>query len=127
MRLPLLPLQKAIYDQLKISLACSVHDVVPDGAVPPYVTIGEYVVTDRGDKLRSGVEVVHTSHIWSNYKGMAEVNQLADQIVQALTDELLPVVGFQLVSSQLEGAETLRDPDGYAHGVVRIRFRITEV
>lgn len=127
MKSPLLPLQKAIYDRLKASLSCPVYDHVPDGAAMPYVTLGEDTAVDWSTKLEPGMEVTHTLHVCSNYNGMAEAKQIIDQVVQALTGSPLIVEGFAVVMASLDMLDTLRDPEGYRHGVVRFRFKITEV
>lgn len=127
MKSPLLPLQKAIYDRLKTSLTCPVYDHVPDGAAMPYVTLGEDTAVDWSTKPAPGMEVTHTLHVWSDYRGMAEAKQIIDQVVQALTASPLVVEGFAVVVGRMDMIDTLRDPEGYRHGVIRFRFKIMEV
>lgn len=126
MKSPLFPLQKAIYDRLKSSLTCPVYDNVPDGAKMPYVTLGEDTAVDWSTKLENGQEVTHTLHIWSDYKGMMETKQLINTIIQILTLTPLQVEGFFVVTARLDMVETMRDPEGYRHGIVRFRFKIQE-
>lgn len=127
MKSPLLPLQKAIYDRLKANLTCPVYDHVPDGVAMPYVTLGEDTAVDWSTKPVPGTEVTHTLHIWSDYSGMAEVKRIIDQVVQALTISPLTVEGFAVVMPRLDMVDTMRDPEGYRHGVVRFRFKVMEV
>jgi len=127
MKSPLLPLQKAIYDRLKDSLTCPVYDHVPDGVAMPYVTLGEDTAVDWSTKPEPGMEVTHTLHVWSDYKGMAEAKQIIDQVVQALTGSPLTIEGFVVVVARLDMIDTLRDSEGYRHGVVRFRFKVMEV
>lgn len=127
MKSPLLSLQKAIYDRLKVSLSCPVYDEVPDGAAMPYVVLGEDTETDWSTKPVPGAEITCTLHIWSDYRGMAEAKQIINQIEQALSQSPLAVEGFNVVLSRRDMAETLRDPEGYRHGVVRFRFKVMEV
>lgn len=126
MKSPLLPLQKAIYDRLKASLSYPVYDNVPDGAVMPYVTLGEDTAIDWSTKLENGQEITHTLHVWSDYNGMAEAKQIIDQVIQAMTLSPLQVEGFFVVLARLDMVETMRDPEGYRHGIVRFRFKIQE-
>lgn len=127
MKSPLLAIQKAIYDRLKASLSCPVYDEVPGGAIMPYVTLGEDTAVDWSTKLEPGMEVTHTLHVWSDYNGMAETKQLIDQVVQVLTGSPLNIEGFAVVMASLDMIDTLRDPEGYRHGVIRFRFKIMEV
>ena len=126
MKSPLLALQKAIYDRLKANLTCPVYDHVPDGVTMPYVTLGEDTSVDWSTKLEAGQEITHTLHVWSDYNGMAEVKQIIDQVIQALTSSPLQVEGFFVVLARLDMVETMRDPEGYRHGIVRFRFKIQE-
>jgi len=126
MKSPLLLLQKAIYERLKASLPCSVYDEVPAGASMPYVTLGEDTARDWSTKLEAGQEITHTLHVWSTYNGMKEAKEIIDKVIQALTSAPLQVEGFYVVVAMLDMVETLRDPEGYRHGVIRFRFKIQE-
>lgn len=126
MKLPVLALQKAIYDRLKGNLAYPVYDHVPDGAAMPYITLGEDTTTDWSTKPVAGVEVTHTVHVWSDYSGMAEVKRIINEVVQVLTESPLSVEGFSVVLAKVDFMETMRDPEGFRHGVVRLRFKVHE-
>ncbi len=126
MKSPLFSLQKAIYDRLKANLNCPIYDHVPDGATMPYVTLGEDTAVDWSTKLENGQEVTHTLHVWSDYNGMAETKQIIDQVIQTITSTPLNVEGFFVILARLDMVETMRDPDGYRHGIVRFRFKIQE-
>lgn len=126
MKSPLWPLQVAIKQRLGSVLTCSVYDKVPDGAAMPYVTLGEDTAVDWSTKLEAGQEVTHTLHVWSDYNGMKEAKQIMDTIIQALTSTPLQVEGFFVVMARLDMVETMRDPGGSRHGIVRFRFKIQE-
>jgi hypothetical protein len=57
---------------------------------------------------------------------MKEAKQIMDTIIQALTSTPLEVEGFFVVIARLDMVETMRDPEGYRHGIVRFRFKIQE-
>lgn len=126
MKSPLFLLQAAIYQKLKNALSCPVYDKVPDGAAMPYVALGEDTATDWSTKLEAGQEVTHTLHVWSEYNGMKEAKQIMDTIIQVLTETPLTVEGFFVVMARLDMVETMRDPGGSQHGIVRFRFKIQE-
>lgn len=126
MKSPLWPLQVAIKQRLGSVLTCSVYDKVPDGAAMPYVTLGEDTAVDWSTKLEAGQEVTHTLHVWSDYNGMKEAKQIMDTIIRVLTETPLTVEGFFVVMARLDMMETMRDPEGYQHGVVRFRFKAQE-
>ena len=126
MKSPLWPLQVAIKQRLASALTCPVYDKVPDGAAMPYVTLGEDTAVDWSTKLEAGQEVTHTLHVWSDYNGMKEAKQIMDTIIQALTETPLTVEGFFVVMARLDMVETMRDPEGHQHGVIRFRFKVQE-
>lgn len=125
MKLPLWALQKAIYDRIS-DCSVSVYDSVPDGAIMPYVTLGEDTAIDWSTKLENGQEVTHTLHIWSEYDGAKEAKQIADKIVQAITSMPLPVEGFAVIVARLDMVDVMRDFEGFRHCVIRFRFKIQE-
>lgn len=123
MKSSLLPLQTALYNRL--SQHMTVYDEVKQGAAMPYVVLGEDTATDAGTKLSPGMEITHTLHVWSDYRGMKEAKELINDITQLLAVPL-SVEGFKLHLARLDMIRTMRDPDGYRHGAVRYRFRIYE-
>lgn len=127
MKSPLLALQGAVYQRLKAVLPCPVYDDVPDGAAFPYVVIGEVSAIDWSTKPLPGMDCTQTLHVWSAYRGFLEVKNLIDDIVRAIVNEPIELAGFYRTAASLDMIDTLVDPEGYRHGVVRFRFRILEV
>jgi hypothetical protein len=126
-KLPQWPLQVAIYDRLHADLAMPVYDEIPPDAKPPYIVIGEDTGSMYGNKIRAGQEVTETVHIWSDSPGMDKVKIIMSQVVESLTKEPLAVEGFAATRAQVDMNDTLRDPSGLRHGVLRFRFKILEV
>lgn len=127
MRSPLLEVQKALYQRLSGALSCAVYDHTPQEAPSPFVSLGQGTARPWGAKLLPGAEVTHTVHVWSAYEGYAEAKALMEQIVEAVLAQPLQVQGWRVVSAEREMEEAVRDPDGWTHGVLRFRFRMTEV
>ena len=122
---PLSPLQKAIYERLTTNTGRTIYDYVPSGAAYPYVVIGEDTATDWSTKQKHGEEVTSTLHIWSQYRGKAEVKEIASEIQSAMINPLSLEDGWQAVSCELDMFRILDDPDGITkHGVLRFRFRL---
>jgi hypothetical protein len=128
MKLPQWPLQVAIYDRLSTDLDVPVYDEVPTKAKPPYVVIGEDTGVGYGHKMANGQEVTITLHVWSETPGMSEVKDLMSQVVDSITDYRLSLGdGWSTTMPALDMADTMRDPGGYRHGVLRFRCKILEV
>lgn len=128
MKLPQWPLQAALQTRLKADLTTPVYDEVPDGTALPYIVLGDDTGSPYGNKLSRGQEVTTTLHIWSKKPGMAEVKKLMDQVVRSVTRESLNLgENFRATRAAIDINETLRDPNGWRHGVLRFRFKILEV
>lgn len=126
MKSSLWPLQKALFERLNGHIGCEVYDSVPDGAKMPYLTLGEDTAIDWSTKLEAGLEVTHTLHIWSSYKGGMEAKEIADDVIQLVTGDALEVEGFYMVIARLDMVDVMRDPEGFRHCVIRFRFKIQE-
>lgn len=104
------------------AMGVSVYDDVPEGAPYPYVVLGEALETPGGTHGRMGWDVVHTVHVWSAYRGNAEVSAIADRVVALLHLQPLAIDGFQHQSTRFEFRQTLRDPiERLRHTPIRFR------
>lgn len=129
-RLPQLPLQKAIFDRLTAQLAPTpVYDDVPEEATFPYVVIGDDQGTAWYTKTFGGREVATTIHVWSQYRGEKEAKEIMDKVVTALTNITLSLTGnFTVVGAISDFDDVIREPDGITrHGAVRIRFIVQDL
>lgn len=124
----LLSIQKAIFDRLTfdetlMSKVTGVFDDVPEGHAFPYVTIGDATSSPFRTMSRFGEEVTITLHIWSQYKGFKEANEILTELNRLLADQDLVVDGYDVMSSMYEFSETIRDPDGKTRHLP-VRYRI---
>jgi len=126
MKSPLLELQQKIFQWLTNNLSCDVYDEVPGNALMPYVVLGEDTAVDYATKLNKGSEITLTIHIWSDYNGYYEAMQIAQTIVDNYNDSLVQLTNM-CVFGMVDMIEMMRDPEGYRHGIVRIRFQVLEV
>lgn len=115
-------LQQEIYSTLSGGLSVAVYDAVPSGASFPYVVVGEDIVTDESTKDALGHNVLVTVHVFSAYRGMAEVKDIADSIVSLLHGKKLSD-GYAVFDGMRFFSEENRE---IRHGVVQIRVRIFE-
>lgn len=122
------PVQVAMFavlsaDPVLSGMGVGVYDDVPEGAPFPYVVIGECMETPGGSHGRFGMEVVPTIHVWSAYRGNAEVAAIADRVVALFHQRPLEIAGHDHISTRFEYRQTLRDPvQRLRH--VPVRFRI---
>lgn len=126
----LTPVQAAVYtkltgDTLLMNMITGVYDDIPEGVARPYVTVGESIETPDNDHGGFGRQTVMTLHVWSEYRGFAEVNSITYRLQELLDEQPLAVTGHRHIGTRFEFAQTLRDPaePGLRHAPVR--FRIT--
>ncbi|MEC5422126.1 DUF3168 domain-containing protein [Virgibacillus sp. C22-A2] len=98
-------------------------DEASEGAVSPYVVIGNTTMTNDSTKNRSGEDFTVTIHVWHETSGYG-AKQLLAEVKQALSS--LTMDGFNLWLSNVEYMDVLTDPSGWKHGILRIRMRIQE-
>lgn len=118
--------QKAIYTALS-AVPMTVYDDVPENAAFPYASIGETSLTDAGNKTGNADDQYETVHVWSRAKGFKECKDMMAAVVKALSGAVYSEQGYGIVFVELDQLTTLRDPDGLTrHGVVRIKFNVTQ-
>lgn len=100
-----------------------VYDYVPEDAERPYVTLGEAVSTPDNDLGGFGAETVLTIHVWTDARGMAAGQAIADRIVQLLDHQPLVIDGHRHIATRWEYGDSMRDPDPTIRHYV-LRFRI---
>lgn len=128
---PLAPVQQAIYDRLVgdptlAGMVTGVFDFVPEGAVYPYVVVGEVVVTPDNRHGGFGRSIAATLHIWTRGRGNAEGLAVEDRVTQLLDHQPLALIGHRTVEVRYEFSQTLIDPE--PPGDIRhipLRFRVT--
>lgn len=127
------PLQRAVYGLLSGSaaldaLGCAVYDEVPEGAVEPYLVLGEF--DEQADETHSqrGSLVTVTIHAWSRYRGYAKLARCLDAADVALHRTRPDVEGYEDVSVLVRSRQYQRDPDpALRHGIGRYEARLTKL
>lgn len=127
------PLQTAIYAALTgaspVIAGGRIYDDPPQAVPPrtveyPYVEIGEtQVIPDDTSGNDAGISEFVDLHIWSTYRGMKEVKEIAARIHDVLHEASLTVVGRTSAFAFIRNKRTLRDPDGVTrHGIVTVEI-----
>ncbi len=129
MKSPFLKLHDAQVARVEAETTYTVYDDIPEQAAYPYVVMGEMTARDWSDKFEPGQEVYSTLHIWSQYAGRKEADEMADGILQALTKSKLDLgANFNAVLGVFESYDLIIDIDGKTrHGIIKMKYLIEEV
>lgn len=89
----------------------------------PYLVIGDDTAIPFDTDDKDGQESTITIHIWSRYRGKAEVKRITDAIYDVLHNQALAISGQTHVFTYFEYSESFEDQDGLTlHGVARFRI-----
>lgn len=99
-----------------------IYDTPPQGAVPPYVVIGDETAADYGSSAGDAQEHTVTLHIWSEQPSTLQCKRIMGAVRDALHERSLSLDAGNAVYLRQEFKETFRDADGVSHhGVLRYR------
>jgi len=129
MKSPALPLHEAQVVRLEAQTSYKIFDENPENEDYPYVVMGEITVKDWSDKSADGTEVYSTLHIWSQYHGRKEADEMSNAILQALTSSSLDLgPDFRASFDRLDFSNLIVDLDGITrHGLLRMKYLIEEI
>lgn len=141
LKLPLLELQKAIFNRLNKNISCEVYDNIDLDANNnltvefPFVRLGDNTVIDNGTKTDDRTNVTFTINAFSQHPSQTEVKRLLNEIVVQITSSPLVLSGFFIDKTKVELIRTYQeyqDTDGSKKvitqcGVIIFRFKIKEV
>jgi len=77
MKSPTLILHEAQVVRIEALTDYKVFDENPENEPYPYVVMGEISAKDWSDKFEDGMEVYSTIHVWSQYHGRKEADEMA--------------------------------------------------
>ena len=125
-RLPQNALVKAMYQRLSSVTGLTVYDDVPKEAVLPYATFGMGTSDQNGAKLVDMTDTTQEIHIYTDYQGRKQLNNIADAIIEELGSSPLDLSAdnFQFLMGEVTRYEAdSEDTAGY-HGVLTFTCKI---
>ena len=125
-RSPVSPLNKALFDRLKIQLTVPVYDYVPAGKKAPYVVLTETAAESWNTKTLSGAEVRSAIKVLSEYQGDKEVAEICDRAISAIRSQPLTLTdGWQVVLSRVD-RHTVERLESCREATVTFKFTIID-
>lgn len=125
-RIPMNVLQAGVFELLSTKQTTPVYDDVSEDAALPYITLGAYTDKQTGNKTADIHDISLQIHIWSEYEGKKEVNEIANDITAVLTSWPLDLSehGFNVMSQDVDFFEAFPEEVGGYHGVLTFVARI---
>jgi hypothetical protein len=145
-RIPMNALQKEIFQILSTKQTTSVYDDVADyqkgedgnpildddgNLIPiqpayPYITLGAFTAKQVGNKTADIYDISQQIHIWSEYEGKKEVNEIANDIIVVLTSWPIDLSAdrFNMMSQDVDFFEAFSEEVAGYHGVVTFTAKI---
>jgi len=120
---PALAIQRAYVDAIRSVVGNIVYDQTPPADPYPRITVGDGQSIANLADCYDGTETYLDVHVWSRSVGFPEAKGLADQVIDAVNDVMLPLDGHTMELNLFDGSQALRDPDGMTSHIV-LSFRI---
>lgn len=128
-RLPNNTAHKALYEFLSANIETPVYDYVPQDAALPFVTLGAVNVEDKSTKSEDMTHVSVQVHLWSDYKGRYEINNLAEEIINLLGNNQLDLTGdgFYVSAQGVNFYETYPEDESGFNGVLTFEMLVQDI
>ena len=117
-------LQQSVHSVLTVNQDTVVYDDVPKDAVFPHITLGAFTWVPDKNKTVDWGRVSLQLHIWSEYSGKTEVNNIANDVTAVLTAWPLSMPGFSVSEQDIEMFEAFPNEGGGYHGIVTFTAKI---
>lgn len=126
-RIPLISLQKGIYQVLTMHQTAAVFDDVPENfeVKPPYITLGAFTCRSNGAKIEDISDVSLQIHVWSEYQGKKEVNEIANDVITVLGLVEIPMEDdFKTIKQEISMFESFAEDENGYHGVITLDCKV---
>lgn len=119
-----LNLQQALYtsltgDSTLMAAVTGVYDRVTEGAVFPYITLGDIFSRDWATTTSNGLQLSIMLHIWSRSSGRKQTLMIMERVHALLHHSGLSISGQQLIMMRFGSSEVTLERDGITyHGMI---------
>jgi ABC-type sulfate transport system substrate-binding protein len=119
-------LQTGLFSLLSMGQTTPVYDFVPEGTELPYITLGAFTCKQSGAKTTDAWDTSIQIHLWSDYKGKAEINGIANDVITVLSSVDIELMAdkFKVISQEVEFFEAWEEEELGYHGVITLVTRI---
>jgi hypothetical protein len=128
-KIPLIPLQQALFQMIKNGQTVPIHGRVPRDAVLPYITIGGITAKPISVKDLVLWNTSITFDVWGRPENKQEVNETLNDLSALITfhGESLVIEHYQVISAEIELAECFPAQDGGYHGNLTAVLKLNQI
>lgn len=125
-RIPMTALQTELFSLLSTGQTTPVYDDVQEDAPLPYITLGAFTCKRNGVKTADIWDTSIQIHIWSEYEGKTEVNDVANDIATVLSSAVIDLSAdhFKVLSQEVDMIEAFPEENFGYHGVLTLLCKI---
>ena len=128
-RIPLVALQKALCKALSEYQTTTVYNSIPPDAICPYIKVGAFTCKPGGSKDTDISNVTTQIHIFSDYEGELETNEIANDIIQVIGAVKLDLSteNFNVMDQGYDFFESFESDENGYHGVMTFVAQIQNI
>ena len=127
-RIPLAASLIALINTLKTCQTTPVLNKVTEPDIMPYIKVGAFTCKSGGSKDTDITDITSQIHIYSDYDGELEMNEIADDVIHVIGVVMLDLTadGFAVIDQHYDMFESFEDEYGY-HGIVTFVAQVQNV
>ncbi len=128
-RIPLVAVQKELYEVLERHQTTVLYDDLPNTAVFPCITFGAFTAKSNGAKVSDIADISIQLQIWSEKDGKKEVNSIADDISEVLSKVKMDLksYGFECLSQEVDFFESFPEEEEGYRGIMTLVAKIQNI
>lgn len=125
-KIPLFAAQQAIYLALSSYQTTPVYDDVPPGAELPFITIGAFTCKPISNKTTDIYDCTFQIHIWSEYEGKKEVNDISNDVIAVVTYPI-ELEDYEVREQFVDFFEAFPEETAGYHGVITLNLILQDI
>ena len=125
-RIPNIAITTALVKLLRENLDIPVTDHLDEESPLPYISIGAFSCEDNRTKVDDLLHCSLQLHIWSEYAGKKQVNDIAERVITILNTNDIDISadGFNIYDGRIAQYEAYEEEMYGYNGIISIDFNV---
>lgn len=125
-RIPNISITTALVKLLRENLDIPVTDHLDEESPLPYISIGAFSCEDNRTKVDDLLHCSLQLHIWSEYAGKKQVNDIAERVITILNTNDIDISadGFNIYDGRIAQYEAYEEEMYGYNGIISIDFNV---